>query len=53
MLFVRSSRQVTLTPAGRALLPAARRALAAARRAGTPSPESAACCTAASASARS
>ena len=29
-LFVRSSRQVTLTPAGRALLPAARRALAAA-----------------------
>jgi DNA-binding transcriptional LysR family regulator len=29
-LFVRNSRQVTLTPAGRALLPAARRALAAA-----------------------
>ena len=32
-LFVRSSRQVTLTPAGRALLPAARRALAAAEEA--------------------
>src|ERR1700722_8969914 len=31
VLFVRSSRQVTLTPAGRALLPAARRALAAAQ----------------------